>query len=133
MKTMGNLPVPAHEELSEVMLYTYVEKDHHWNDKVNWVEIAFYSKLFTVFLLIFPTSLHFTSPHPKSNEVTPSNLSSILLLSFFLSLPHQLPSLFDRTVEESYLGAAMFSQPADAANGTTAKEREAKLLTRINK
>ena len=38
-QTIGNLPVTAaHEGLSDVMLYTYVDKDHYWTDKVGGIE-----------------------------------------------------------------------------------------------
>jgi hypothetical protein len=57
------------------------------------------------------------------------------LLPFFMELPSndQLEPLLDTDTEESYLGAAMYSQPADSSTGTMSNQREKKLLSRINK
>jgi hypothetical protein len=83
MQTNGNLSNNLEKELKRAMLYTYVDKDHYWTDK--------------------------------------------------------LPSLFDRSVEESYMGAAMSSYNTEEDDGNpdklraTAKARETKLFHRINK
>jgi hypothetical protein len=57
------------------------------------------------------------------------------LLPFFMKSPSndQLEPLLDTDTEESYLGAAMYSQPADSSTGTMFNQRERKLLSRINK
>jgi hypothetical protein len=56
-------------------------------------------------------------------------------LLLFIELPSndQLEPLLDTDTEESYLGAAMYSQPADSSTGTMSNQREKKLLSRRNK
>lgn len=75
IQSNGNID-KDNQGLSDVMLYTYVDKDHFWNGK--------------------------------------------------------LPALYDQTVKESYLGAAIFGQ-SDTNDNTTVNDRETKIQRRITK